>query len=196
LSRHDQVGYLARTGWAYAGGVGAVDRAIGLEAARMNRQPAQPSRPTWLEISRSALTNNVRRIKTLLAPTCRLMAVVKANAYGHGDVETARTLADAGADAFAVAALGEALSLRQAGIAHPLLVMGYTPAHLVADAVAHDVVLTVYDMETAAAIAAAAQAQNKTARVHVKVNTGMNRLGVEPDAAAALLRELGNMAGL
>lgn len=158
----------------------------------------QARRPTWLEISRSALTNNVRQIKSRLAPTTRLMAVVKANAYGHGDVATARVLSKAGADAFAVAAFGEALTLREGGIAQPILVLGYTPRHLIADAVANEVMLTVYDTNLALAIAAAAQKQGNWASVHLKVNTGMNRLGVDPSDAAALLKTLRSwsLAGL
>lgn len=156
----------------------------------------QAGRPTWLEISRRALAANVRQIKARLAPTTRLMAVVKANAYGHGDVATARIFAAAGADAFAVATLGEALSLRQGEIDQPILVLGYTPVYLVEEAVRQDITLTVYDAPVATAIAAAAQTQGKPARVHVKVNTGMNRLGVEPGDAAALLTTLGALEGL
>ena len=90
--------------------------------------PTNPPRTTWLEISRSALTNNVRQLRSLLTPATQLMAVVKANAYGHGAAETSRIIQRAGADRFAVATLGEAIELRAAGIERPILVLGYTPA--------------------------------------------------------------------
>ena len=82
-----------------------------------------PPRPTWLEISRRALTNNVRQLRSRLAPGTMLMAVVKANAYGHGAAETSRTLQAAGADHFAVATLAEAIEVREAGIQRPILVL-------------------------------------------------------------------------
>ena len=93
-----------------------------------------PPRPTWVEVSRAALRNNLQRLRSCLRPQVELMAVVKANAYGHGAPETARTLQEAGADRFAVATLGEARELRRAGIVRPILVLGYTPPWQTADA--------------------------------------------------------------
>lgn len=142
-----------------------------------------PPRPTWIEVSRSALVNNYRRLRSRLAATTKLMAVVKANAYGHGAAETARILQTAGADAFAVATLGEALELRAAGVERPILVLGYTPAAHTSLASAHSIALTLFDLETAAAMDAVARAQGQTLTVHLKVNTGMNRLGVKPALA-------------
>jgi len=155
-----------------------------------------PPRPTWLEISRRALTNNVRQLRSRLAPGTLLMAVVKANAYGHGAAETSRTLQAAGADHFAVATLTEAIDLRAAGVERPILVLGYTPAWQAADALAHEVTLTVLDAETAAELGRVAGAQGGALRVHVKVNTGMNRLGVRPDAAPAFIATLQALPGL
>ena len=149
-----------------------------------------PERPTWIEIDRHALTNNVRQIRKLLTPPCLLAGVVKANAYGHGAVAVAQLLAQAGVDRFAVATLGEALELRAGGITLPILVLGYTPADLVAAAVEQEITLTVFDLASARAIAGAAQMQEKRALVHLKVNTGMNRLGIDPAGAPALLAAL------
>jgi alanine racemase len=149
-----------------------------------------PERPAWIEIDRYALTNNVRQLRKLLPPSCLLTGVVKANAYGHGAVPVAQVLARAGIDRFAVATLGEALELRAGGITLPILVLGYTPADLVAAAVAQGVTLTVFDLASARAIADAAQMQDKRAPVHLKVNTGMNRLGIDPAEAPALLAAL------
>lgn len=155
-----------------------------------------PPRTTWIEVSRSALTHNLHLLRSRLTPGAQLMAVVKANAYGHGAAETARTLQQAGADRFAVATLTEAVELRQAGIMRPILVLGYTPPWHAASALAHAITLTVFELETATAFHAAAQAAGQRLTVHVKVNTGMNRLGVRPEAAPALLMALTALDGL
>lgn len=168
----------------------------------MNRELTQhrpanlPPRTTWLEVSRSALAHNLHLLRAQLAPTTQLMAVVKANAYGHGAAETARTLQQAGADRFAVATLSEAVELRQAGIVRPILVLGYTPPWHAAHALAHAITLTVFELETATALHAAAKSAGQRLTVHVKVNTGMNRLGVRPEAASALLTALDGLDGL
>jgi alanine racemase len=155
-----------------------------------------PARPTWLEISRSALINNVRQLRNLLAPTTLLTGVVKGNAYGHGALPTSHILVEAGIDRFAVAMLNEALELRAGGIDLPILVLGYTPASLVMDAVAQDITLEVTNLETTAAIGAAARTLGKPARVHLKVNTGMNRLGVAPSETAPLLQAMAAVEGV
>ena len=158
----------------------------------MNPRQPHPPRPAWLEIDCGALAHNTRLLRARLAPACTLMAVVKANGYGHGALTAARAALANGAGACAVATLGEALELRSGGIAAPVLVLGYTPPWQGAQAAAHAVTLTVYDAETARGYAEAAHGANVA--VHVKVNTGMNRLGVEPGEAAALLaalREIG-----
>ncbi|MEJ5248906.1 MAG: alanine racemase [Caldilinea sp.] len=158
-------------------------------SAAPDRDPP-PLRPTWIEVSRSALVNNYWRLRSRLAATTKLMAVVKANAYGHGAAETARILQTAGADAFAVATLGEALELRAAGVERPILVLGYTPAAHTSLALAHSIALTLFDLETAAAMDAVARALGQTLTVHLKVNTGMNRLGVKPALAPQMVAAL------
>lgn len=155
-----------------------------------------PPRPAWVDISRAALRNNLRRLRGYLRPEVALMAVVKANAYGHGAAETARTLQDAGADRFAVATLGEARELRLAGIVRPILVLGYTPPWQTADALRDEITLTVYDLDTAAAMSRAADAQGGSLTLHVKVNTGMNRLGLRPADAPPFLVQLRELTGL
>ena len=156
-----------------------------------------PSRPTWIEVDRDALANNVRKLRRRLASGTRLMAVVKANAYGHGAVETTRVLLRAGADACAVATLSEALELRDGGITAPMLVLGYTPPHQAGEAAQRDVTLTLYDGESALACASCgAIGADAPLKVHVKINTGMNRLGVDPGEAVALLDALGKIPSL
>jgi alanine racemase len=156
-----------------------------------------PPRTTWIEVSRSALRNNVTQLRRL-APDVPLMAVVKANAYGHGAVPTALTIEEAGAHSFAVASLSEALELRRGGVTRPILVLGYTPGWQGADALAADVTLAVFDAATAAELQAAAATapQPGPLKVHVKVNTGMNRLGVRPQQAPELLALLRGLPGL
>lgn len=147
-------------------------------------------RPTWIEVDLDALANNVQQIRRRLAPGCRLTAVVKANAYGHGAVMVAQTALAAGAEGCAVATLSEALELRQAGISAPVLVLGYTPSWQMAEAVRHDVTVTVFDLEAVQALSLAAVALGRRAQVHVKVNTGMNRLGLRPQAVGEFLTML------
>lgn len=160
----------------------------------METRHPHPPRPTWLEIDCSALAHNTRLLRARLAPGCALMAVVKANGYGHGALTAARTALANGASACAVATLGEAIDLRAGGIGAPVLVLGYTPPTQAGQAAAHNVTLTLYDAETARAYADVAQGNRLT--VHVKVNTGMNRLGVDPGEAAALLAALRDLPPL
>ena len=153
-------------------------------------------RTTWIEVSAGALANNLRAVQRIAGPERPVMAVVKANAYGHGAAEVARILAQAGATRFAVATLSEAIELRAAALTQPILVLGYTPPQQAAWALAHAVTLTVIDGETAAALHAVASSQGRRLPVHVKVNTGMNRLGQRPAAVPGLLAHLHTLEGL
>jgi len=148
------------------------------------------TRATWLEIDQHALVNNIAAINRLLAPSTRLMAVIKGNAYGHGALTVAQIAVQAGADWLAVATPGEGLELRAQGINAPILVLGYTPPWVVATALAAQLTLTVDDAETVMAVATAATSAGRPAHVHVKVNSGMNRLGIQPEAAPSFLRLL------
>lgn len=156
----------------------------------------RPIRPTWLEIDRAALANNTRLVRNIIGPQRQLMAVVKANGYGHGAAQVARTLLTAGANYLAVAALSEAIELREQAIQAPILVLGYTPPWLAAEAVAHNVTLTVYDPELPQALAAKQSELTQSAKVHVKVNTGMNRLGLVPHEVSDYIAWLHTLTGL
>lgn len=146
---------------------------------------------TWVEVDLTAIQNNVRRMRALT--NTRVMAVVKANAYGHGAEAVARAAASAGADWFGVARASEGLALRAGGDAPsrvsttPILVLGYTPPDLATEAIGADLTLTVFDIEAAKTYAASARALGRRARVHIKVDTGMGRLGVLPEDAAAFV---------
>ncbi|MFV1858220.1 MAG: alanine racemase, partial [Anaerolineales bacterium] len=145
---------------------------------------------TWVEVDLAAIEGNAR---ALVASTdARLMAVVKANGYGHGAVETARAAARGGAAWFGVARAEEALELRDSGIEDPILVLGPAPADSLEPLVAREVSITVCSSDHIAAAARVAQSLGSTAKVHLKLDTGMSRLGAAPSEAASLARSIGD----
>ncbi|MBQ3557803.1 MAG: alanine racemase [Oscillospiraceae bacterium] len=148
---------------------------------------------TWAEVSLSALEHNYRTLRAQLQPGCRFLGVVKADAYGHGAVTVARELERLGCEMLAVAELDEALQLRGAGINLPILILGVTPVELAHCVVEQDLTQTVFTTELARALSDAAVAQGKTACIHVKLDTGMSRVGVlahDPEKAASEVAEL------
>lgn len=151
---------------------------------------------SWVEVDLEAIAHNVRALRRAVGPRTSVLAVVKANAYGHGAAPVARAALAAGAAGCAVANLSEALALRRAGIPGLILVIGHTPGELAAEALAHEVTATVFDLATARAFSAAALAAGRPARVHVKVDTGMGRLGALPADAGALLESLAGLPGV
>jgi len=160
----------------------------------------------WAEIDLKAIAANVGELRRLTAPGARLMAVVKANAYGHGAVEVARTALANGAEWLGVARLGEAIRLRQAGLDAPLLVFGFTPPPDAGKLMEFNLRQSVYSLATARQYSSAAVARGSRIKVHLKVDTGMGRLGLVPAALAGnsegdaagseLVREATAMAGL
>ncbi|MFO7622892.1 MAG: alanine racemase [Anaerolineales bacterium] len=143
---------------------------------------------TWVEVDLSAIENNIRRLIQLSG--VQLMAVVKANAYGHGAVPVAQAALRAGAAWCGVARLEEALELRRAGLDCPILLLGYTPPDRLDEAVASRVSLTLWNVDQAQAAAAAGQRVGVPARVHLKVDSGMGRLGVQAEDVLSLARSL------
>ncbi|GGP09923.1 alanine racemase [Oceanobacillus neutriphilus] len=135
-------------------------------------------RDTWAEVSLQALAFNVKQFKQHIRKEAHFMAVVKADGYGHGAVAIAEEALANGADWLGVAFLDEGLALREAGITAPLLLLGYTPDYAVHKAIEQDLTLTVYSKETIAAICQAARSLGKKAKVHIKVDTGMTRIGI------------------
>jgi alanine racemase len=136
------------------------------------------NRPTRAEISLSNLKNNYEIVKSLVDPSARVMAVVKANAYGHGLLRITRELLEYGADSIGVAYLEEAVYLRKSGITAPILVMGAINTDQVADFIEHDIEITSSSFEKSRAISEVASRLGKKAAVHIKVDTGMERIGV------------------
>ena len=137
----------------------------------------QQERRTWAEISLPNLEHNYRALRALLPEGCRFLGVVKADAYGHGAVPVARKLEELGAEYLAVACLAEARELREAGVLTPILLLGYTPTDCAEELLRYGLTQTVYDLESARAFSAAAQAAGRRLRIHVKADTGMSRLG-------------------
>ena len=153
----------------------------------------RPDRPTWVEIDLSAIAFNTRQIQSLVGPNVRVLASLKADAYGHGALKVARTVLHNGATMLGVATVSEAKPLREAGIHAPILVFGYVPHWQMREAVRLHLTLTLYSIESAQALSRAAQALNKSVKVHVKVDTGMGRLGIRAEhitEIVELLREI------
>ena len=134
-------------------------------------------RPVWAEIDLDALKNNVQEMRRITDQNAQLMAVVKANGYGHGIEQIARTALESGANWLGVALLEEALLLRDKGITAPILILGYTPVDDAVEVINHDISQTIFTVEDARAFAAAAHRLGKKAKVHIKIDTGMGRLG-------------------
>lgn len=135
-------------------------------------------RPTWADISLDALYHNIEQVRKGLKSETKILASVKANAYGHGVVEIARAVERYGLDYLGVAFLDEALQLRKEGIALPILVLGFVaPEHLEL-AQLYDVTVALYREDQLAAASGLSIEKNKPLKVHIKVDTGMGRLGV------------------
>ncbi len=160
----------------------------------------------WAEVDLDAIAHNVRQLRRAVKPAARLMVAVKANAYGHGAVEVARTALAHGADWLGVARFQEAVDLREAGIAAPILIFGYTPARHTRELIRLHLTQTVYSLDTARTLSDQAAGSGDRLKVHLKVDTGMGRLGLLTDAhrpgpagvapADAAVREVVEIAAL
>jgi alanine racemase len=139
----------------------------------------QSYRDTWAEVSLTAIQHNVIQYKKYIGSFVILMAVVKADGYGHGAVPVARAALEAGADYLAVAILDEAIELREAGITQPILVLGYTPSRSIRQAIIAGVDITVFSEEVLDEIIFQSKDLHKTVHIHLKVDTGMTRIGVQ-----------------
>lgn len=141
-------------------------------------------RPAWAEVDLGAIAKNVEAIKRFVGTRVAVMAVVKANAYGHGILEVSRTALRHGASWLGVALKEEASYLRQQGVKVPILILGTTPPEQAGEVVRANVSQTVYSYSQGLAFAQAAAKQGKKAKLHFKIDTGMGRLGFLPSAEA------------
>ena len=138
-------------------------------------------RPTWLEISPANLQYNCETVKKIVGDSVKVCAVVKANGYGHGVIEVSKACLAAGADFLAVAMISEAMELREAGFTCPILILGWTPEEGYEQAIANEVRLALFNVEEAEKLNAKAKAMGKKALVHLKLDTGMSRIGFQAD---------------
>src|SRR6266508_2136977 len=148
-------------------------------------------RPTWAEISLPALKHNYLTIRNHLSAPAQLMAVVKANAYGHGAVECARALEEINADWFGVALVEEGIELRRAGITRPIFCLSGFWRGQADDLIARDLTTAVYRLDQVEELNARAGAMGRVVNFHLKVDTGMGRLGVRLDELAEFARARG-----
>ena len=138
--------------------------------------PDKTSR-TWAEISLKNIEHNYKELRSHLKPGVRFLGVVKANAYGHGDIEVASLLQSLGCDYLAVATAGEAVKLRKNAITLPILILGYTPPEFADTLLDYDITQAVSDLGTATAFSQAAAKAGKELKIHIKLDSGMGRLG-------------------
>lgn len=172
-------------------------------SAPLQRRPSEPrtnSRETaddprsaltkWADVDVRALSDNARALLAHVGDGVALLLMVKANGYGHGMVTAARAGLAGGATWLGVSCAEEALALRSDGIDAPVLVTGWSNPRLVPDLVEAGVDITVYDLDTVEAALAGARASRRTARIHLKVDTGMGRLGARHDDVTDLCRRV------
>ena len=148
------------------------------------------------DIDLDAIHENVVNAKALTKPGTKLMAIIKADAYGHGAVIVAQTLEDV-ADAYGVAILEEGIELRQAGINKPILILGYTPAPLYSAMIKYDIATAVFEYDMAKKMSDTAEKMGKKAKVHIKLDTGMSRIGFkQDDESLAVIKKIAELPGI
>jgi alanine racemase len=153
-------------------------------------------RPTVAEVSLGALRSNLREAQRLVGARVQVMAVVKADAYGHGAVAAARAFLEAGAAVLGTSSVTEAIELRRAGLAAPIVVLGGAFPGEEDDVAAHGLAAGVWSLDTVHALAAAGARRGKTVRLHVKVDTGMTRLGLDLGVVRAFGAAVQGLAGV
>ncbi|GAC1371722.1 MAG: alanine racemase [Actinomycetota bacterium] len=152
--------------------------------------------PLWAEVNTARIRRNVERLRAILSPGKLLLAVVKADGYGHGAIRAAQAALAGGADWLAVARVHEGEALRQAGIAAPILLLAEPPEAGLARLVELGLVATLYTARSASLLARAARQAGREVAVHVKVDTGMHRYGVVPQAVPEFLEIVAGQPGL
>lgn len=148
------------------------------------------------KVDLNAVCHNIDLIKSSLDKDAKLMVIIKADAYGHGAVAIAEAINDK-VDAYGVAIIEEAIELRKAGIKKPILILGYTPIQAFSLLVANDITQTVFQYQAAKALSLEARKQNKKAKIHIKIDTGMNRIGL-PDNTESIneIKKIANLSNL
>ena len=149
--------------------------------AGVSAMDARTKMSTWAEVDLDALAHNIHEVRRLTAKESLILAAVKADAYGHGAVASSKTFLENGADRLGVARLREAVELRDAGIEAPILNLGYTPEAQYVTLIGRNITATIYTLDQAQTLDDAAARLNAKAVIHIKIDTGMNRLGFQPN---------------
>jgi alanine racemase len=152
--------------------------------------------PIWIEIDLDAIVSNIKAIRGLLGEKVKIMGTVKANAYGHDASEVAHVLLKNGASCLAVARLDEGVELRRVNIKAPILILGLTPKEQVEALLLHDLTPAVCDIEMVEFLSQLATKMNKVAKVHIKVDTGMGRIGVLPEDTLSFVQRVQAMENI
>ena len=137
-------------------------------------------RPAWVEVNREKAVHNFLEVRRAVGPDVKICAVVKADSYGMGSIELSKMYLEKGVDMFAVAVIGEAFELREEIKDKDILVLGFTSEEFYEDAIENNITLTIYNYDHAVRLNEAAKKLNKKAKIHIKVESGMNRLGFLP----------------
>ncbi len=132
---------------------------------------------SWAEIDLDVLARNTREIRRITHEKAEVMAIVKADAYGHGAIQTAKTILESGATRLGVSMLDEAIELRKNGVEAPILLLGHTDPRRVGEVIGYRLTQTVYTAELAEALSTEAVSTGQSVAIHVKIDTGMNRIG-------------------
>ncbi|OGC06300.1 alanine racemase [candidate division WOR-1 bacterium RIFOXYD2_FULL_36_8] len=151
---------------------------------------------TYAEIDLEAIKHNINEVKKIIPDKTRFMAVVKANAYGHGVVAVSRAAMEAGVFYLAVANLREALELREAGTRLPILILTESPTSVVDEIVHYRLTQTVYSFSEAKALSDESVKRDRKSNIHIKIDTGMGRVGVAPSEAVALYNKISSLPNL
>lgn len=153
-------------------------------------------RSCWLEIDLDALTRNLETVRDSIEDHQSILAIVKADAYGHGAEVISKTLADGGIDFFGVATLEEALKLRDKGLEEEILIMGHMATYNVDELFEHELTPMIYSYRLLHAINDEANKRGLTKQIHIKLDTGMGRLGLKPEDTEGFLKELQTLDGV
>ncbi len=158
---------------------------------------------TWCEINLDNLENNFKNIKSYVNKNTKIMSVIKSDGYGHGCIEIAHKLIECGTYCFAVACADEAIMLRKHGISVPILILGYTPLDSIDELLDYDITFTVFDVRFAQELSAKAVAKNKLAKIHIKIDVGMGRIGflygyskIEDEQTVENIVKINNLDGI
>ena len=153
-------------------------------------------RLAWCEISKKAIKHNIEEIRSTVGQSVKIMTVVKANAYGHGALDVTKLAIDFGAEYLGVSSFFEARELRDNNIKAPIVILGFTPAKNYYDMVENDITVTIRSLDVAHSLVTAARRLNKTAKVWIKVDTGLHRLGLNPGEVLFFIKKLHDLPNL